>query len=61
MNTKCNKWSYNTPNFLKIFQMAKNYFKIFQSEALQNLPKLGFFCLKISHLATLLGGNLRYN
>jgi hypothetical protein len=35
---------------IKYSQCAKN---IFQSKALQNLPKLGFLVLKIIHLATL--------
>jgi hypothetical protein len=33
--------------------MAIKYINIFQSKALQNLPKLGFFGLKTNHLATL--------
>jgi hypothetical protein len=33
--------------------MAIKYINITQSKALKNLPKLGFFCLKITHLATL--------
>jgi hypothetical protein len=49
-------------NYRKIYQMAVkyvflmtiNYTNIFHSEALQNVPKLGFFGLKIYHLATLL-------
>jgi hypothetical protein len=46
MNTKCSKWSYNIPNACKIFQMALKYINIFQSRALQNLPKLGFWVWK---------------
>jgi hypothetical protein len=34
--------------------MALNYINIFQSKTLQNLPQVGFFGLKINHLATLL-------
>jgi hypothetical protein len=34
--------------------MNKEYTNIFHSETLQNLPNLGFFGLKIHHLATLL-------
>jgi hypothetical protein len=33
------KWSYNIPNVRKFLQMAVKYFNIFQSKALQNLPK----------------------
>jgi hypothetical protein len=32
----------NFSNALKIFQMAIKYINNFQSEALKNLPKLGF-------------------
>jgi hypothetical protein len=46
MNTKCTKWSLNIPNVCKIFQMALIYSNIFQSRALQNLPKLGFLVWK---------------
>jgi hypothetical protein len=42
MNTKCTKWSQNTLNIHKIFQIAIQYINVFQSKALQNLPKLGF-------------------
>jgi hypothetical protein len=42
------------PNVRKIFQIATKYINIFQSKALQNCPKFGFFGLKINHLATLL-------
>jgi hypothetical protein len=34
------------PTYPKIFQMAKKYFNIFQSKALQNLPELGFLVWK---------------
>jgi hypothetical protein len=47
------KLSYNIPNVHKIFRMAIQYINIFQSRALQNLPKLGIFGLKRNHLATL--------
>jgi hypothetical protein len=33
--------------------MAIKYINIFQSKALQNLPKVGTFGFKINHLATL--------
>jgi hypothetical protein len=33
--------------------MVIKYTNVFHSKALQNLPKLGFFGLKINHLATL--------
>jgi hypothetical protein len=32
--------------------MALEYFHIFQAKAPQNLPKLGFFGLKVNRLAT---------
>jgi hypothetical protein len=53
INTKCTKWSKNIPNVCKLFQMSIKYINIFQSKALQNLPKLEFFGLKRNHLATL--------
>jgi hypothetical protein len=31
------------PNVSKIFEMAIKYINIFQSKALENLPKLGFW------------------
>jgi hypothetical protein len=31
--------------------MAIKYINMFQSKALQNLPKIGIFCLKSNHLA----------
>jgi hypothetical protein len=34
--------------------MAQEYTNLFNSKALKNFPKLGFFGLKIYHLATLL-------
>jgi hypothetical protein len=34
------------PNVLKVCQMAIKYINIFQSKALQNLPKLGFLVWK---------------
>jgi hypothetical protein len=37
-----------------IFQMTLKHTNVFHSKALQILPKVGFFCLKIYHLATLL-------
>jgi hypothetical protein len=40
MNTKCHGHGH------KIFQMAIKYINIFQSKALQNLPKLGFLVWK---------------
>jgi hypothetical protein len=46
MNTKCIQWARHIPNVHKIFQMARKYFTIFQSQALQNLPKLGFLVWK---------------
>jgi hypothetical protein len=39
LDTKTGK---NVPNEHKIFQMAIKYINIFQSKALENLPKLGF-------------------
>jgi hypothetical protein len=44
----------NIPNDRKIFQMTIKYSSIFQSEALQNFPKLGFFLENRHHLATLI-------
>jgi hypothetical protein len=46
MNTKCTEWLKNIPNGCKIFQIAINYINIFQSRALQNLPKVGFLVWK---------------
>jgi hypothetical protein len=45
--------TYNIPNIHKIFQMILKYTNIFQSKALQKLPKIGIIGLKINHLATL--------
>jgi hypothetical protein len=43
MNTKCTKQSHKiSPNVCKIVQMALKYLNMFQSKALQNLPKLEF-------------------
>jgi hypothetical protein len=52
-NTYCTQWSWNIPNLRKILRRDIKYNNIFQSSALQNLPKLVFFDLKINHLATL--------
>jgi hypothetical protein len=41
------------PSVRKIFQKAIKCSNIFQSKALQNLPTLGFFGLKMNHLAAL--------
>jgi hypothetical protein len=56
------KWPQAIPNGHKSYQMAIKYrfqmvikyTNIFHSKALQNLPKLGFFGLKINHLVTLM-------
>jgi hypothetical protein len=53
MATKYNKWPQNMPNGSKIDQMALKYTAIVHYKTLENLPKLGFFGLKIYHLATL--------
>jgi hypothetical protein len=53
MNTKFTKWPQNSPNVRIISQLVIKYINIFKSLALQNLSKLGFFGLKINHLATL--------
>jgi hypothetical protein len=45
----------NTPNGPKSTQMAITFTQIFQSKAYKNNPKLGFYGLKIFHLATLPG------
>jgi hypothetical protein len=42
MNTKCTKWSLDIPIVRKIFQMAIKYINILRSEAIHNLPKVGF-------------------
>jgi hypothetical protein len=42
MNRKYTKWSQNIPKVHQILQMDIKYINIFQSMALQNLPKLGF-------------------
>jgi hypothetical protein len=54
MSLKYTKWPYNIPYGRKIFQMATKHTNIFHFKTLQNLPKFGFFGLKIYHLATLL-------
>jgi hypothetical protein len=42
--TICTKLAYvEYPKCPKILQMATKYINIFQSRALQNLPKLGFW------------------
>jgi hypothetical protein len=41
------------PNGRKIFQMVIKYKNIFYSKALQIFTKIGIFCLKTNHLATL--------
>jgi hypothetical protein len=46
---KCTQWTQmyqNIPNVRQIFPMALKFINIFQSEALQNLPKLGFLVWK---------------
>jgi hypothetical protein len=53
MSVKNFKWSLNIPNVCTIFQMAIKYINIFQSKALQNLPKLVLLVLERNHLATL--------
>jgi hypothetical protein len=51
---KCTKWpKMYQMTVIDIFQIAREYTNLFHSKALQNLPKLGFFGLKINHLATL--------
>jgi hypothetical protein len=51
MNTNYTKRPYGH----KLYQTAVKYTNIFPSKALQNVPKLGFFGLKMYHLAILLG------
>jgi hypothetical protein len=53
MTIKYFKWTQNIPNGRKIVQMAIKYTIICQCKTLLNLPKMGFFGLKINHLATL--------
>jgi hypothetical protein len=42
ITTKYTKVTLNLPNSRKIFQMAVKYSNIIHTEALQNIPKLGF-------------------
>jgi hypothetical protein len=44
---KYTQWPQNITNGRKIDQTAKKYANIFHCKALRNLPKLGFFVLKI--------------
>jgi hypothetical protein len=53
MTTNYTTLSYNVPNGRKIFPMVMKYTNIFHSMAHQNIPKLGFFGMKINHLAAL--------
>jgi hypothetical protein len=53
ITSKYTKVPQNMPNGSKIDQMAMKYTSIFHCQTLQNLPKLGFFGLKIYHLAIL--------
>jgi hypothetical protein len=54
MNTKFTKWLLIFQmSVCTIFQMAIKYINTFQSKALQNLPKIRSFVLKIHDLATL--------
>jgi hypothetical protein len=53
ISIKYNKWPQNITHGRKIDQMAIKYTNIFHYKALENLTILGFFCLKINHLATL--------
>jgi hypothetical protein len=56
MSTNYTKLPYIIPNGhkLPVYQTAVKYTKIFHSKTLLNIPKLGFFGLKINHLATLI-------
>jgi hypothetical protein len=47
------EWPQNITNGCKTDQTALKFTNIFRCKTLQNLPKLGFFCLKICHPATL--------
>jgi hypothetical protein len=53
MTTIYAKRPYIIPNGHILYQTAFKYTNIFHSKALQNIPKFGFFGLKINHLATL--------
>jgi hypothetical protein len=50
---KRTKLGKNISNGRKILQMVIKYTNIFHSKAIQNLPKIGIFGLKINYLATL--------
>jgi hypothetical protein len=52
MNTKCTKWSQNTPNLHKIFQAAIKY-KHFPILGPPKFTQIEIFGLKTNHLATL--------
>jgi hypothetical protein len=43
----------NLPNGRKVLKTTIQYTNIFHSKELQNIPKLGFFDMKLNHLATL--------
>jgi hypothetical protein len=49
---KINQMFIKYPKGHKTFQTDVKYINIFQSKALQNLPKIGIFGLKSNHLAT---------
>jgi hypothetical protein len=53
MTTNYTKRPYIIPNGNKLYQMAVKYANIFHPKALQNIPKYGFFGLKINNLAIL--------
>jgi hypothetical protein len=46
INTQCPTWSDNIPDVQKIFRMSIKYINLFQSENLENFPKLGFLVWK---------------
>jgi hypothetical protein len=52
MTTNYTKQPYIIANGRKIFRKVIKCTNIFHSKAHKNLPKLGFLCLTINHLAT---------
>jgi hypothetical protein len=61
MNPLCANWSWNIRSVQKIIPNGHKIFQHFHSKALVHLPKLGFFGLKINHLATLFVAYQKWN
>jgi hypothetical protein len=55
------KFPLNMANGRKIYQMDIKYTNIFHCKALQNLPKICIFGLKIYHLATLISSRTSFS